>query len=142
VIKRVIEESDRKYIQLMAENLTYEKTIVEQIGNIQETIKEKESMQKQMIERGTKVDATQILLLQSGLEEKQTRLLTFNKELRDLRISLYTETGSKKTRVENGPFKPEKPESRGTLKAILLAVMAGTLITALYSYGSEMDGRK
>jgi uncharacterized protein involved in exopolysaccharide biosynthesis len=91
IVELLTERHQRDYEASVSKNRAYQNTLGTQIKGIEHALTEMEATLGRM-RQNPGVSAPAILLLQGQVEEKQTQLLAFAKELRDSEIAEATET--------------------------------------------------
>jgi uncharacterized protein involved in exopolysaccharide biosynthesis len=124
----IIQEYQSRYEQTLAQYKTYEKDLDSQIGALRRDIGDLELILKKQRESPS-TSAPAVILLQAQLEQKQTQLLNFVRELRDVKINNFSETRTSETRVVLPPVLPERKSSPKTTVIVLVATALGFLFT-------------
>jgi len=125
----VIQEHRARFDELMSEHLRYEKELGNQIQIIQKAIEELDAALKRQ-RTNPQVNAPAVILLQAQLEQKQSQLLGFVRELRDVRMANTAKARTENTKVVLPPVFPEDHVNPKIKLNVLIAGIVG-LITVL-----------
>lgn len=129
----IVQEYQSRYEQMLAQYETYEKDLGSQIGALRRDIDDLELILKKQRENPA-TNAPAVILLQAQLEQKQTQLLNFVKELRDVKINNSSKTRTSETRIVLPPVLPERKSSPKTTVIVLVASALGFLFTLAIAF--------
>lgn len=133
-------EHDRRYRVLMDQNRQYADRLTAQIEIVRAELREVEAGLKEF-RRNPTVAAPAVLLMRAQLEEKQTQLMGFIKELRDIELGLLGH--SEPTRALGEPVTPRRLVSpRRTLTVAAVTMTAGFFTVAWVALGAALRGRR
>lgn len=125
----VIEEHNRRFDETLAWQRNYRRQLQAQIDAIRTDLADVEAGLRTFRMKPT-VEAPAILLMRSQLEEKQSQLLAFERELRDVDISMTA--NSERTRMLGEPLVPlTRIKPRRTMTTIMATAAAGVLSVCL-----------
>lgn len=126
----LIQEHKNRFDALMKEYGNYESNLEEQSGKVQKEIEELDALLKRQ-RTNPQVNAPAVILLQAQLEQKQSQLLGYVRELRDVRISNRSNTRTENTRVIYPPILPIDYVSPKIVQNVVIAGVAGITILIL-----------
>jgi uncharacterized protein involved in exopolysaccharide biosynthesis len=118
-----------RFKELLSGYLGYEKKLEDQIQVIQNEIQVLDSTIKRL-GSNPQVNAPAVILLQAQLEQKQSQLLGFVRELRDVKLNNASKTLTENTRVVLPPVVPQRPVNPKVTLNVVIAGVIG-LIAAL-----------
>jgi capsular polysaccharide biosynthesis protein len=119
----VIQDHKALFDEQMREYSRYETELGNQIKAMEKDLHDLDMILKRQRANPT-VNAPAVILLQAQLEQKQSQLLNFMKELRDVKIANNSKTRTENTRVVLPAVLPERPVGP---KATLNVAVAGMI---------------
>ncbi len=132
----LIQEHKRVFDELMKEHLYYQSELEGQIQAIKKDVRELDQSIKNQ-RTNPQVSAPAIILMQAQLEQKQSQLLQFMKELRDVKLSNSSRAYSENTRIVLPPVIPQKNVRPKIALNVLVAGLSGLIITVLVAFFIE-----
>ncbi len=132
----VIQEHKPRFDELISEYVRYEKELKDQIQVIQKEIDELDVILKRQ-RTNPKVNAPAVILLQAQLEQKQSQLLEFVRELRDVRMNNTSRARTEKTQVILPPVLPEDHVTPKTRLNVLIAGIFGLISVLMLAFFLE-----
>ena len=137
VAELFVQEHKPRFDEIMNEHHQYEKELENQTQIIQ---KETQALDATLKSQRTnpQVSAVAVILLQAQLEQKQSQLVGFIKELRDVKINNTSKARTENTRVIFPPVLPEVPVSlRLSLNNIVIAGIMGLIVFIMVAFFVE-----
>jgi uncharacterized protein involved in exopolysaccharide biosynthesis len=137
----VIERHEKRFQSMLDPYRKYEGELGKQISEVQAEIEALDQLLKKS-RTAPAVQAPAVILMQSQLEEKQTQLIEFQKELRDVRLKNNSSVYTENTNLAAHPVPPQNPVSPRLSLNLLLAgigslALATGAIFALDYFRSE-----
>lgn len=132
----VIQEHKPRFDELMYEYNHYENGLANQIQAIQNEVRELEILLKRQ-RTNPQVNAPAVILLQAQLEQKQSQLLGYMREIRDVKLNNVSKARSENTRVLLRPVLPEKPVSLNIVLNILVTGIIGMIVFLILAFFLE-----
>lgn len=129
----LIQSHEPRYDELMREYLGFQMELEKQIQVVQQEVDELDRSIKKL-RNDPQVSAPAVILLQAQLEEKQSQIMGFRKELRDVKINNISKVHSENTRVLIRPFLPQEPVSPKTALNVVISGIAGLIGMLLLSF--------
>jgi len=129
-----------KYNKAMAFYYQYEEDLSGQIAEIKAAIGKMKTTLS-ILQKNPQTNAPAVILLQAQLEQKESQLTNYIRELRDVHIKNYSEMHSEMTRVENPPVEPSFPVAPQKKRIVLIAALLGGLATLFLAFFFEYIGR-
>ncbi len=136
----IIERRKDKYNKVMAFYYQYEEELSGQITEIKAVIGEMKSTIS-ILQNNPQTNAPAVILFQAQLEQKESQLTNWLRELRDVRIKNYSEMHSEMTRVENSPVEPGFPVAPQRKRIVLIAAVMGGLVSLFLAFLLEYLGK-
>jgi capsular polysaccharide biosynthesis protein len=132
----IIENYKDKYNKAMAFYYQYEEDLSSQIAEIKAAIGEMKTTLS-ILQKNPQTNAPAVILLQAQLEQKESQLTNYIRELRDVRIKNYLEMHSEMTRVESPPVEPSFPVAPQRKRIVLIAAVLGGLVSHFLAFFLE-----
>lgn len=132
----ILENHRDKYDKAMAFYYQYEEDLTSQIAKVESRVTEMETTLFRL-QKNPQTNAPAVILLQAQLEQKETQLISFIRELRDVRVKNYSEMNSEMTRVENPPIPPINPVAPKKRQIVLIALVLGAIASLFMAFSLE-----
>jgi len=136
----IIESYKDQYNKAMAFYYQYEEDLSGQIAEIKTAIGEMKTTLS-TLQKNPQTNAPAVILLQAQLEQKESQLINYIRELREVQIKNYSEMHSEMTRVQNPPVEPSFPVAPQKKRIVLIAAVLGGLATLFLAFFFEYMGR-
>lgn len=124
----VISEHQPRFKELLEARLDYERKLENQIQLIQKDVQELDSTIRRL-STNPQVSAPAVILLQAQLEQKQSQLVGFLRELRDVKLNNTASELTQNTRVVLPPVVPQQKASPRIAINVVIAGIVGLIAT-------------
>ncbi len=132
----VVQEQTARFKELLSVHLLYEKNLESQTQIMDNEIHNLDATLKRL-QTNPQVSAPAVILLQAQLEQKQSQLLGFIKELRDVHASNTSATLTENTHVVLPPVLPRTPISPKIAFNVAIAGVIGVLAALMMVFFLE-----
>jgi capsular polysaccharide biosynthesis protein len=129
----IIEDHKSVFEEMMKQNLLYEKQLETQIAAVRAGIDNVSALLGRH-QRTSQVDAPAVILLQAQLEAKEVELLSFMREVWDVRTKNISTIHTDETRVAFPPVRPEKATKPKIALNVVLAGLFGLITMSLLGF--------
>jgi len=131
----VAEHRDR-YERAMTPYCQYEKDLAGQIKKVESGIAAVKTTISQL-QRNLQGNATVVVLLQMRLEQEETKLIGFRRELQDVHVKNHSAIHSYPSQVDTPPIEPAYPVGPNKKRIILIAAVLGGLASLFIAFFIE-----
>lgn len=137
----IVARHKNRFDELIAVHSRFESELETQVQTIQKEVADLDTMIKGQRE-APQVNAPAVILLQAQLEEKQSQLLSYIRELRDVKLNNRSKAFTEPTHVAFPPVLPEKPVNLEVIVTATLGVMIGLVPLLLVAFLVEYVGKQ
>ena len=136
VAEFIVQDHDERFNELINKYYLYENELQNQVKAIRKDISELDTLLTHNREK-LNVEAPAVILLQAHLEQKQTQLLQFIRELRDVRLNNTSRVYTENSRVILPPVPPEEHVIPRTIPFVTGAGITGLIIFIFLAFFLE-----